>query len=842
MDISPVRQGVLEIKRLAAEASQAMQQAMQAGQARGTQTVVSHREAPGAIPVGSGAGVDRAAVAAAKLATEQNKAAVAAQRLATEEQRTAVAAANVERAETQAASAALRLSQQQDKANASASKGKGSFGQMAEGIRGIQSLLGAAGIGIGVNALVQGGIDAGQYSVGVRQTEGVLRQLSGTQARYNELTKIAADNQRLFGGSLADNYAPLTGVLSLANQTGASLSQLNRTTQLLLAKAPGKSAGDAFFGLGEFLSGTGAEAALSIADQFNLSKAAVAGLAKEGVSAQDRLAGLTKLLNDQGVSSDTLTARLTDQAVAYNEAGAKVDALKLKIGDLIAAGFTPAARGLTLVLNVVEQGVDRNTKAGGTDAATYTPAIQASYDRLTGSVRAYADAQIAAGVSMGQAVTQAYQLGEAGAASALAAQQATAAQQARAEATRIAGAADDETRSALGALQVAQEAATVASTSDALTKANAAAQADILKIKNTELEVAYTRAAAGSDTAAVAAAKLAAIYGQAQYPALLAIISALREKATLEGAKTGEGLLGGLGDSMKRNTERADALSAAQLRYTEATESSAQRVARLRSELTHLTRGSAAYVDQQTKIRQAEQQLAAERTRSGTAADKLVTKEASAANAEAVALRDAQRRIESMTQDHYDKLQRMGEDYTLSQSRKDEDYQEKRQRLLAEGNLKEAATLKADYEKEKRRDAEDRAIALRRENEQAAQQIADAQEQAGIKAGDRERKRRISGVALAGDGGAAAIDAANTRQAQADATLASTAMQRPTGGLLRIEFAPISLVADGATLASVVYPAIETQLDAFLANEIATIRVTAPPGGGQGGGVGGPRP
>jgi hypothetical protein len=349
-------------------------------------------------------------------------------------------------------------------------------------------------------------------------------------------------------------------------------------------------------------------------------------------------------------------------------------------------------------------------------------------------------------------------------------------------------------------------------------------------------------AAAGSDTAVIAAMKLAKVYGQQEYPALLDLIAALREKAALEGVKTGTGLLGGLGDSMKRNTERADALSAAQLRYTEATESSAQRVARLRAELTHLTRGSAAYVDQQTKIKQAEQQLATERTRAGTAADKLATKDASAANAEAVAQRDAMRRIEDMTQDHYDKLRQMQEDYSLSSSRRTEDYEQERQRLLAEGKIKEAALLGEKFATDQRRAAEDRAIALRRENEAAAQNIADAQGQAGIKAGDRERKRLLGGVTLGGDTGAAAIDASGARQAQAEASLAATAAQRPAGGLLRIEFAPISLVADGATLASVVYGPIEAMLDADWAEKIATILVTAPPGGGQGGGVGGPRP
>jgi hypothetical protein len=238
-------------------------------------------------------------------------------------------------------------------------------------------------------------------------------------------------------------------------------------------------------------------------------------------------------------------------------------------------------------------------------------------------------------------------------------------------------------------------------------------------------------------------------------------------------------------------------------------------------------------------------QLAAEHTKAGTAADKLATKDAAAANAEAVALRDAQRRIETLYRDHYEKLRGMAEDYALSESRKLEDYNEKRQRLLAEGKILEAGQLQKEYEKQKRRDAEDRAIAVRRQDEGAAQQVADARQQAGLKADDRERKRLLGGVALPGDAagaGASAASAAATGAPmdRAQAALAAAASASASGGTLRIEFAPITLSADGVALANVVYPTIETRLDSFLAGAIATIRVTAPPGGQTG--VGGPRP
>jgi len=63
-----------------------------------------------------------------------------------------------------------------------------------------------------------------------------------------------------------------------------------------------------------------------------------------------------------------------------------------------------------------------------------------------------------------------------------------------------------------------------------------------------------------------------------------------------------------------------------------------------------------------------------------------------------------------------------------------------------------------------------------------------------------------------------------------------------SGPMLRIEFAPIALTVDGTRMAEAVYPPIEARLDAWLAGEMTTIRVTAPPGGTQNTGVGGPTP
>ena len=828
LDISPFRQNLAEIKRGYAEIARAAAQARQIPS--GTQTVVPRREAPNARPVGGGSGVNasaaeaqRAAVAAARLAAEQNKAALAAQRLSTEQQRTAAQLANTERAETQAAAAALRYSQQQARANAAASGGRSGFGQLASGIQGVQAALGAVGIGLGAAQLLQGALAAGRYSASLGQTEGVLRQLAGSQQRYGELTRIAAENQRLFGGTLADNYAPLTGVLALSNQTGASLQQLNQASQLLLAKAPTKNAGDAFFGLGEFLSSNGAEAALSLADQFNLSKKALAELAREGVSAEDRLNGLFKLLADQGVTSETLNARLTDQATAYNSLGAAADQAFIRLGNGVNIVATPVANFLAGTLNQVTQIADKlaearsgggvsdlaNSIAGGgfaaptsSDTIVERPDAAALQDQIRSAIiaRTIATQNSSQADIAGYAAASQYAAG-------------------------IRGAID----AARGSVDASNAAAVATLTQGA--------QADLAKIKNADLERALYAAAAGSETEAGAAGRLAQLYTGTSIPALAALISLLRDKAALEGG----GLLGSanLGGASAKDaaTEAAKARAAYErdlaASLVRSTGSTAQRLALVRAELAtaapYSERRKALLIEEAQLVRQAAQ----ERQRAGTAAAKADAKDARAYEAEVEQARRAQQRIEDATRQHYESLRRLQEDYVLSSSRRQEDFELERQRLLAEGRIKEAQLLEEKFNREQRRAAEDNALARRRETEQAGQEIAKARAEAA--------KIDPAAQAAAAAAGAPAV-AAGARAAQAEAVLAATAGQRPAPFTLQVQIAPTQVQIDGGTIVTIVWPAISQLVDAELTAGVLDVAVTAPPGAGQGSGVGGPTP
>ena len=250
-------------------------------------------------------------------------------------------------------------------------------------------------------------MQAGQAAVSLEKTQATLRAVAGSQATYNEALRIAQANQALFGGSLERNLAPMQQFLFIANRSGASLDELNRVAQLLATVNPAEGIEGAGFALSEAFSGD----LTSIVERFNLPRAALRDLLNEAENADQVLAGVTDLLAQQGVNADTLSASLTENARVYNEFSAAASQAFTDIGAAASTAAAPVASFLTDVLKATSAQIQNTTEAGGVNAAALDPLIQASYESLTGAVRAYADAQIAAGQSTGAAVAAAMQYG-----------------------------------------------------------------------------------------------------------------------------------------------------------------------------------------------------------------------------------------------------------------------------------------------------------------------------------------------------------------------------------------------------------------------------------------------
>lgn len=119
--------------------------------------------------------MQRAALAAQKLATAQQQTTTAAQKLATEQQRTALQAANAAAATDRAALAALRLQTAQDKAAASTDKASTSV------MGYVKSALALVGVGLTADAIIK---TADAYTV----LQNKLQNVSTSQDQVNELT------------------------------------------------------------------------------------------------------------------------------------------------------------------------------------------------------------------------------------------------------------------------------------------------------------------------------------------------------------------------------------------------------------------------------------------------------------------------------------------------------------------------------------------------------------------------------------------------------------------------------------------------------------------------------
>lgn len=246
-------------------------------------------------------------------------------------------------AETQLANLKGRLARETNGA-------KTSLQGLAQTAAGLGQALGAAGFAFGIQQIGQFAVAAAQQANELEKIQATLQITTGSQQRYAEVMGIAAANQRLFGGTLASNLTPLSAFVQLSNRSGAELQNLNNAAQLLLASNPAAAIGDASFALSEFLSSSGAEAALSLADRFNLDKKALTELAAAGTTAEQRLAGLEQLLAQQGITAEALNARLSTTAATYDQLGAAISNATTQLGSYISQALQPAALGLTALL------------------------------------------------------------------------------------------------------------------------------------------------------------------------------------------------------------------------------------------------------------------------------------------------------------------------------------------------------------------------------------------------------------------------------------------------------------------------------------------------------------
>ncbi len=303
-----------------------------------------------------------ATLAQQKLATQlqrtaltANQAAVSAQKLATEEQRTVSATANAASARDRAAQATLRLAAAQQRA-AAASKNGGlgpTLPRSAESF-GPQAIGQLLGITLGpqlIGQAVSSGIEAAKSALALRETKNALRAVTGDIKTYTEALVIARQQQILFGGSFQENIEGLTGLSISARQYGVDIKTLIDLSQRLSILDPSQGVKGARIALSEALSGD----PTSLAKRYEIPKAALAKLRDDSIPEADRLKIIDDYLTKIGITSEAVTGKVDQDALAWRRLGAELGDVATGAGDKLATSFSGMATGLARVVGVINK-------------------------------------------------------------------------------------------------------------------------------------------------------------------------------------------------------------------------------------------------------------------------------------------------------------------------------------------------------------------------------------------------------------------------------------------------------------------------------------------------------
>ena len=225
--------------------------------------------------------------------------------------------------------------------------------------------------------------------LGLVQTAGLIPSATAAQ-KYGQALQVAYGNQMKFGGSLKENIDSLLVFQQISNTSGVSLQNLNDVINLLSLRDPAQGIQGATIALQELLSGD----PMSLRRRFELPSDDVNRLASYAGDANAQIAGLTELLNKQGVTADILAARLNTTAASYDRLNAaasnsldtmgKATASLLKpVADSFAAFFATNALGMQISLEAAQDVGRATTNKEQIDATRkMTLEQKAYYDQM----------------------------------------------------------------------------------------------------------------------------------------------------------------------------------------------------------------------------------------------------------------------------------------------------------------------------------------------------------------------------------------------------------------------------------------------------------------------------
>jgi hypothetical protein len=225
-----------------------------------------------------------------------------------------------------------------------------------------------------------------------------LKTISGDQDTYNKTLEVAAQNQRLFGGSMAENIESMSGFVISARLAGVELEQLLDLSQRLATLDPGQGAAGASIALRELLSGN----EKSLAMRFELPKAALKAMGDESLSASEKLAALSGFLDSVGVTSEAIRGKVDNNSQAFRDLQASVSNAIAILGTLIQTDLAPWAAKAAAAINSVFGNIANLTTIGEQSQGLSASLLEGAEDYEQYSQRV-AEAQALATAAMEEA-------------------------------------------------------------------------------------------------------------------------------------------------------------------------------------------------------------------------------------------------------------------------------------------------------------------------------------------------------------------------------------------------------------------------------------------------------
>lgn len=257
----------------------------------------------------------------------------------------------------------VRLEQQAQKlreVGAAGSQSINALSRIQQGVSGLNSVLGAAGIAVGVQQIVSFGQESITLANRTNDAKRALEALAGSPRLYAEALAVARTQQGLFGGSLEENISGIQGLITVSRSSGVELQKLIDITQRLSIKDPAQGVSGARIALNEALAGD----PTSLAKRYEIPRAALAKIRDESTSAGEKLAILDRYLNDIGITSEVASGAVGKNTIAFNQLQAGAERAQIALGGLIGTAVAPWAESLGGTLNTVAEGLDNFSRIG----------------------------------------------------------------------------------------------------------------------------------------------------------------------------------------------------------------------------------------------------------------------------------------------------------------------------------------------------------------------------------------------------------------------------------------------------------------------------------------------